>query len=248
MKRQLTNALASLLVLALAVPAWLSATVVVGRNQAAALAAPNPAARSTLRVWNDHPQAVNVILLNGTDEYMLGTVSSSNTHTFAVPEDWAGVANVAILVTPMYDKDVDVAEEFQTAPLMLPAAGEANIYVDSDGAFSTLDGLSGVKGLPARRATLRVANHNRRQDANIVLLGDRGEYLLGGVRNDKTRVFEVPQDLVGAPDIRVSVTGYPNKPDDASQDFQSTSIELDAGHAATLVVANPVAESHLTLR
>ncbi len=241
-----THTLASLLVLSLALPAWLSASLVAGARSPAVKPLPNRPVAPTVRVWNDHAQAVNVMLLNGTDEYLLGEVKGSAIRSFRVPANWVGAANASILVTPAYDKSVDIGEEFQTAPIQLPAADEANVYVDSHGAYATLNGRSNLKGLADRAATLRVTNDGR-QAVNIVLLGDRGEYMLGGVQAKTTRVFQVPNDLLGIPDVRVTATGYPNRPDDASDDFQSGNIEFDAGHGAWLLVPGPVSASAITL-
>lgn len=137
MNRQRTLALASLLVLSLALPALMSATAVTGEPKPGASALPGAQANPTLRIANDYPKAVNVILFDkdaehDADEYLLGTVPGKAARVFDVPTQWVGERNVAVIVTPIFDdKDFDrVADEFRAGPILLSQTGSTDVWVD----------------------------------------------------------------------------------------------------------------------
>lgn len=93
-------------------------------------------------------------------------------------------------------------------------------------------------------ATLGVTNNNR-LPVSIVMLLRGDEYPLGTVDGRKTRVFEVPGDLVGAANVTVLVTPLVGTPIDASEEFKSGTIMFASGEEALLDVASDVAYSTL---
>jgi hypothetical protein len=95
-------------------------------------------------------------------------------------------------------------------------------------------------------ATLEVTNDNR-QAVSVVMLLSGDEYPLGTVNGKRTRVVEVPSDLVGAANVTVLVTPIIDKPVDGSQDFQSAPITLAPGHEATLHVARRTSHEAILL-
>jgi hypothetical protein len=93
-------------------------------------------------------------------------------------------------------------------------------------------------------ATLSVTNETR-MAVSIVMLRSGDEYPLGTVDGNKTRMFAVPSDLVGAANVTVLVTPLDGKPIDASEEFNSATITFAPGEDALLDVASDAAYSTL---
>jgi hypothetical protein len=95
-------------------------------------------------------------------------------------------------------------------------------------------------------ATLGVTNDNR-QAVSVVMFLSGDEYPLGTVDGKKTRVLDVPSDLVGAANVTLLVTSIVDKPVDGSADFQSAPITLAPGEEATLHVARRTSHEAILL-
>ena len=102
--------------------------------------------------------------------------------------------------------------------------------------------------MPARRpsaavaTTLQVTNDNS-QGVNVILLRNDGQqYVLGEVDRGKTRVFDVPADLMGSPGTRVLAD-----PIDRLAGFQSEPVTLAPGHGATLLVEHGAGDALLAV-
>jgi hypothetical protein len=95
-------------------------------------------------------------------------------------------------------------------------------------------------------ATLGVTNDNR-QAVSVVMSLSSDEYPLGTVDGKKTRVLDVPSDLVGAANVTLLATPIVDKPVDGSKDFQSAPITLAPGEEATLHVARRTSHEAILL-
>jgi hypothetical protein len=266
---QRSHTLASLLVLALVMPAWLSASAARGERTPLVRAVPARVIGATLRVVNNNPEAVSVVMLHerdayprstaarkGTevpqtwqesDEYPLGTVDGKASKVFQVPSELVGAADVRVVVTPIVDTPIDMSEDFEATPMTIAAGQQAFLYVASHALYSTFDGAADWDALPNRGMTLRVTNHSRGA-VSIVIIGANREYLLGEVgHTQKTRVFEFPSALVGVPGVIITATRVTDRPIDGSDDFRSSPITIGLGHGVSLVVAHPGKNSKLTI-
>src|SRR5690349_20734471 len=109
MVSQLITGLTAFVMLASALPAWLSATV-------AAKPARAIAALATISVINDEHEPVNVLLLRDQAQYDLGMVARGGTEVFQIPSDLVGASDVRIVADPRDD-----IKGFNSKPLTLEA-------------------------------------------------------------------------------------------------------------------------------
>ena len=116
--------LASLLLLPLAIPTGLAATVP---------ARPGHSAEATVQVTNDNHQTVNVILVGGQGWHVLGLVGSNATRVFDMPRDLVGMEGVTVLADPLED-----LTGFQSKPITTRTGREVNLLVTSPATHSLL--------------------------------------------------------------------------------------------------------------
>ena len=88
---QRVSTLATLLLLPVALPAGLSASVVGHSLTAAVYALPGRSAEPTVQVTNDNRETANVILVGGQGWYVLGLMHGRETRVFDVPPDLVGM-------------------------------------------------------------------------------------------------------------------------------------------------------------
>jgi hypothetical protein len=119
---QRISPLTTLFLLSAALPAALSASVVVHTRSTAVRAASGRSAATTIQVANNSSHAANVILVDH-GWYVLGLVGGKATNVFDVPRDFVGTKDVTIL-SPLQKRT-----GFESKPMTLRSGRAVNLSI-----------------------------------------------------------------------------------------------------------------------
>lgn len=126
MTTQRISTLTALMILGLAVPAWLSASH-----------PPRAADAATVRVANNNAQPVYVVLIDkrpdGWAQWPLGTIEATATRTFQVPRSAQGSPNIQIVASAFSNW-----KKYQSRPLTLRSGRRVDLTLNDPEPYSRL--------------------------------------------------------------------------------------------------------------